>query len=293
MVGEIVTGAVQAGARAAVSSVAEMPVAAVASVGAVAASVPQVASVAAETAATVTKGLEAASHIAMPLGEALGTSSKAASLGQHLSGVAQQGGSHTALAQLAFGETTGNAADIAAKLPERILQQDFIDLEKMGPPAVQGLTKEVGELNLSKEVADNPEFLQNFGEEFGKNVAEQKALLEEGKLTPEEYMAVRKSLLESSVAKALSRAKPPELSEENLEKIKREAAMKAIKQHMQQWRVSVRTDKRLSPDAKQNALRKIDTFEQRILVKEVMKWNGVSVMSLIALATAWIQDAAS
>jgi len=293
MVGEVVAGAVQGVAQTAMQTAVEMPVAAVASAGVVAASIPQAASVVAETTATVTKGLEAATRITAPLGEAMNTASQSPSLGLRLSGIAHQQGSHMALTQLAFGDVSGKTADVVAQLPERIMQQDFINLEKMGPQAVQGLTQEVGALGLGQEIANNPEFLQKFAEEFGKDVAEQKALLQEGKLTPDEYMAMRKSLLEKSAGKAFGKTEKSDIQEKDLERIKREAALQAIRQHMNLWRMSVRVDKRLSPEAKQHALHKIDVFEQKVLLKEVVKWDGVSIMSLIALATVWMQEVGS
>jgi len=293
MVGELVAGAVQGVAQAAVATAAEMPVAAVSSVGAVAASIPQAASVIAETTATVTKGLEAATRITAPLGEAVNAASQSPSLGLRLSGIVQQQGSHMALTQLAFGDMSGKTADMVAQLPEHIMQKDFIDLEKMGPQGVQGLTQDVGELGLGQEIANNPEFLQKFAEEFGKDVAEQKALLQEGKLTPDEYMATRKSLLEKSAGKAFGKTEKSDIQEKDLERIKKEAALQAIRQHMNLWRISVKADKRLNPEAKQNALHKIDVFEQKVLVKEVMKWDGLSVLSLIALATVWMQEVGS
>ena len=293
MVGEIVTGVVGGVAQAAGEAMSA-PVAVAASVGEVASSLPTVASAVTEIAPGVTEGLGAVRSAVIPTGETLGMPLESFSAASELSLIAKSGDSHMALSVLAFGDIGKNALPEAARsLPDAMIKQDFIDLEQLGPQVVQGLSQEVDSLDLPKGIIDNPEFLENFAKEFGQDVSMQKKRMENGELSAEEYMSNRQGLLQQSAERAEKQTKATQINEKDLEEIKRQAALDAIRQHMQIWRQSVMADKRLTPEAKQKALRRIDLFERKVLIQQTIKWDGMSVMKLIALATVLAQEMTS
>lgn len=285
MAGEIVVGAVEAVAQAA-STMAEMPVAAISSVGVASASIPQAIPAVSEAVTAVAQS----SEIAQGLAASVGKSAPEVAMANAIETTASRS-PHDAMRQLAFGEDMESASSIELASEKSLLQQDFMSAEKMGSPAAQGLLKDVDALRLPQEVLEDPQFAKDFMDEFGAQLAQQKKLMEEGKLSPEEYAQQRAGLLQQSAEKVVSNRQIKSPEEKDLERIKREAAMAAIRQQMQVWRQSIMLDKRLSADAKNHALKRVDLMEKRLLIEQSIKWDGLSIIKLIALATVWIQEA--
>lgn len=207
--------------------------------------------------------------------------------------IAASGDGHKALSFLAFGNVRSEFAEqVAAKIPQTILRHDFVALEQLGPESMKGLTRDVAGLTIPKNVLDDPVFAQQFFNEFRGDVAKKKDLLKKGQITPEDYIKNRQQMLKESAMRAQEKKnKTPD--EKELEEIKRKAALNAIRQQMLMWRQSVMQDKRLTPDAKQHALVRINKLESRLILQESIRWKGLSVVKALAVAAMYIEEVAS
>lgn len=203
--------------------------------------------------------------------------------------IASTGDGHKALSILAFGQMRSEfIEDVAAKLPSRVLQHDFIALEKISPKKLTGFADDIARLHIPKKFLTDPAFLEKFLNTLKKDVGENKESLKNGTLSPEEYMTQRQDMLEQSARKAMEKSSQP--TNEDLERLKRQAAIEAIRRQMMAWRQSVAHDKRLTPDAKQRAIIRINRLEKRLLVQESVKWEGLSVMKVLALSVMYMQE---
>ena len=277
------TGVVQG----AVQAATEMTAAPVVATSAVLTPLAMPTAVVAETTQKVAEGLDAVKSLALPE-VSINGSSKAWGDQFHAM-LAANGDYHSVMTKLAFGDPgetlMGNAGDARA-----LVEWDFLELKNMSPRTAGAVVQQVEGLQLPENMVGDPQFLALFTEELNKDMATQKALLKEGKLSEEEYVAMRQNMLQRSAARAAGRREDASVSENDLEAIKRKAALQAIRQHMMLWRYSVMKDKRLTPEAKQMALQRVDRLEQRLLVQEAIRWDGMSVMKLIALASVWMQE---
>lgn len=282
MAGELLTGMAQVLQTA--TEVTAAPMAAAADTVMATATVLPAASVVSETTASITNGLESVRSAVLPPEL---PSAPSTHLGNNLhEAVAKTGDYHGALVALASGRDE--------VMPEEaLMQQDFLALEGMSPQQAARVVGSVDQLSLPKDIVDDPQFLALFAKEFGQEVAQQEALSEQGKLSKEDYAAMRQGMVQNSAERAMNARRKSSVSEKDLEEIKRKAAMDAIRQHMMLWRQSVMQDKRLTLEAKGIALQRVDKLEQRLLVKEAIRWDGMSVMKLVALASVWMQEVAS
>lgn len=281
------TGVVQGVAQAATEITAAPLVSAGAMV--MSASTMPAAAVASETVRGVTEGLDMVKSTVLSPEPLFGMPS--VDVGNQLHDmVAKTGDYHGAMAQLAFGDMNEGFGTMS-ELGDGV-QRDFQALEHMGPNQAGEVVQQAEGLQLPKDIVNDPQFLALFAEELGQDIAAQKSLLKEGKLSEEEYTAMRQSMLQRSAERAAGRREDSSVSENDLEELKRKAALEAIRQHMMLWRYSVMQDKRLTPEAKRLAIRRVDRLEQRLLVQEAIRWDGLSIMKMIALASSWMQEMA-
>ncbi len=277
MAGEVLTGAMQG-----VGEITRTPITAAAVTVGTAVSAMPVSSAISEATVGVKKGLEAARNVALPsLGMAENVS--AVGLGKRLSTNLERGDYHGALTDLAFGAPSDQLLDKTPYVPEAIISQD---IRYMGSQKVAEIVDSVDRLRLSKDIINDPQFLKVFTKEAEGDLSALKKLFQEGGLAHDEYMAQRESVIVKSAEKARKGEGQVFVENEDLEELKRRAAMDAIRQHMALWRESVTKDKRLSSEAKHTALIRIDRFEQRLLTKEAIQWDGASLIKLIALAVS-------
>jgi len=108
--------------------------------------------------------------------------------------------------------------------------------------------------------------------------------------TPRQNAEKRQDMLKRSSEKAKKQHEARQPSEKELEEIKRAAALEAIRRQMELWRTSVMVDRRLTPEAKTKALQRIDLLEKKLLIQESIRWDGLSLAKIIALATIWVQE---
>ncbi|HXS14721.1 MAG TPA: hypothetical protein VN711_01205 [Candidatus Saccharimonadales bacterium] len=198
----------------------------------------------------------------------------------------QLDGGHSALELLAQGEPVENLSE------QPTLESLAKDLQALAPENLNELLQHVEGLDVPEEMMQDPEFLAAFAKEFGKSLqAEQNGKNGEGNSLTDQMT----SLMRDGVKHALTQKTKTELpKDKDLEKLKKEAAKKAalmaIQQLMNSWRVSVMKDKRLSQQAQMVAYKKVGLVEQRLMTTELMRWDGVSLMKLITLATVWMKE---
>jgi len=157
-VGQVAAGAV----RAAVPAIAKAPVAAIA----------PVAQAAAPTAAITREigaGLGAVKELAPA--SVVPKLVKTTPFIAKVDMIAKSGDSHKALSMLAFGTVkNGFIENVASRLPESVLQHDFITLEKLGPEGIKGISAEIGKMDIPQHALDDPIFAQQFYDAFQQEV---------------------------------------------------------------------------------------------------------------------------
>lgn len=186
----------------------------------------------------------------------------------------------------AFAEGAFDFADSNTTL---VLQGELV--MGMTPQKVESILSQVGNLEVPTEVMEDAAFR----EAFAQNVWDEMSQL--GKNGQEISGEDKQSVFARSAERAMqqyprrgSEGKPTAVNPKELEKLKRKAALEALHQQMNRWRADVMADKRLTPEAKQIALRKVDVVEQRLTIQQAIAWDGPSMMKYLALAVTWIQE---
>jgi hypothetical protein len=193
---------------------------------------------------------------------------------------------HGTLEFLAFGRVTSVGGENAGNVFE-----DALSFLAKGSENATRVLDAVDKSNVRDALKNDPVFAANFMDEFGKHLQREKAApqsKDEG-----EKAARMRQLVEASERSALEKeAAKEKVKEEELERLKREAAIQAIRQRMAAWRGSVMKDERLTQEARQITLQKINVLEQRLIVKESLKWGKMSLMKVVALVSVVLQEAA-